>query len=544
MKKILSLIVIFLFLGIGYSYGIPLTVPEKTDYKETSRYRDVIDFIYKLQKSSDLLRTENLAVSAEGRAIPLLVIGNPLPFPQVKGKRDPRLAVYIQGNIHAGEVEAKEASLMLARDLISAKGSSHLENLIVLIAPIFNPDGNEKISPENRINQLGPEEGVGVRYNGLNLDLNRDAVKLESPELQGLVKNVLLRWDPAFVFDGHTHNGSYHQEPVTYIWGVNPNGDNSLIDYMKDKMMPAVAGILKEKYKTLSIPHGDFMDPRQPQKGWRTIGPQPRYLTNYIGLRNRLALLNENYPYVDFKTRILGCYHLLHSLLEYCSLHHQEIKQLIQEADMMTIRQGLNPGETDSFIVEYDVEPEKELLTVLGYEMTVEEREGGWPRVKITEDKKMTYRLPFFCNYVPKRTVPLPYGYLIPVPDDLIKEKLLQHGIIVERLVRPVNLKVQTFQIKELKALEQLFQGHRLNQVKGEYSVEEKEFPAGTMFVGTAQPLAKVAASLLEPESDDGLLVWNFFDRYIVPQWGREFLDYPVYKLIHPHFLVKEVVRN
>lgn len=544
MKKILCLIMIISFQGLSYSQEKPLTVPEKTNYKATSRYKDVNNFINKLQQASNLLRVENLGVSAEGREIPLVVIGNPLPYPGVRAKSDSRLVVYIQGNIHAGEVEAKEASLMLARDLISEKYSSYLEDLIILIVPIFNPDGNEKISPENRTNQLGPEEGVGVRYNALNLDLNRDAMKLESPEMQGLVENVLLRWDPAVFFDGHTHNGSYHQEPVTYIWGVNPNGNSSIIDYMRDKMMPAVAEILEKKYDTLSIPHGDFMDPREPEKGWRTLGPQPRYLTNYIGLRNRLAILNENYPYVDFKSRIFGCYHFLHSLLEYCSIHHQEIKNLIQEADRISVKQGMVPQAKDVFIVEYDVKPAGEKLTILGYEMEVEERPGFWPRVKISEDKKKTYRMPFYCNYIPKRTVPLPYGYLIPTPDDKVKEKLLQHGLVVERLIEPARLKVEKFRINELKASEKLFQGHRLNKIKGEFVEEEKEFPAGTLFIGTAQPLAKLAAYLLEPESDDGLFVWNFFDKYIVPQWGRGFSDYPVYKLLHPRFLVKEVILN
>ncbi|GAJ06438.1 unnamed protein product, partial [marine sediment metagenome] len=123
-------------------------------------------------------------------------------------------------------------------------------------------------------------------------------------------------------------------------------------------------------------------------------------------------------------------------------------------------------------------------------------------------------------------------------------EKLLLHGITVERLTEPRVLEVETFQIKEIKAGTRLYQGHYMNTVTGEYVVEEKEFPVGTLFVGMAQPLANVAAYLLEAESDDGLLVWNFFDRYLSSQWGRGFGVYPVYRLLKPVLLLKETLRK
>jgi len=113
----------------------------------------------------------------------------------------------------------------------------------------------------------------------------------------------------------------------------------------------------------------------------------------------------------------------------------------------------------------------------------------------------------------------------------------------VEKLTKPTKLEVESFRITEITGAQRLYQGHRMNSVKGEYNLEEKEFPEGTLFISTAQPLANVAAYLLEPESDDGLLVWNFFDRYVVPQWGRGALSYPVYKLLKPANIVKENVK-
>jgi len=316
----------------------PQTVAESSHFTATSRYADVLAFINTLKGLSPWLRVETLCVSSEGRDVPLLVLGTPPPTSPLELRHDKRLVVYFQANIHAGEVEGKEASLMLARDILFDKNSPYLDKLVILIAPIFNADGNEKISKENRRNQVGPEKGVGVRYNGQNLDLNRDGIKMESPEVQGLARNVLNRWDPVLLVDCHTTNGSYHKEPVTYVWPLNPNGDLSLISHLRETMMPWVNKTLKDKYNTLSIPYGNFMDYKEPEKGWRPAGPQSRYITNYIGLRNRMALLLENYAYADFKTRVYGNYFFLRAVLDYCYAHNSEILQLIQETDQRTIR--------------------------------------------------------------------------------------------------------------------------------------------------------------------------------------------------------------
>jgi len=518
-----------------------LTTAESSEFTATSRYEEVIAFIKKLQSKSPLIRVETLCISPEGREVPLLIIGNPPPASPQALNFDSRIVVYIQGNIHAGEVEGKEASLMLARDIILDKDLPFLDNLVVLFAPIFNADGNEKISPDNRRGQVGPEKGVGVRYNGQNLDLNRDGLKLESPELQGLLQNVINRWDPALLVDLHTTNGSYHEEPVTYTWPLNQNGNLSIINYMKDKMMPWISKDLQDNYDTLAIPYGNFMDRSDQEKGWRTFSHLPRYITNYYGLRNRLAILDENYSYADFKTRVLGCYNLLRSILDYSANNKDEITHLIMQADKNTVRRGLDPTSNATFGTSFETKALEKPVTIRGWEMEAIPREGGRPTVKRTDIKK-TYTVPYFADFVPTESIQLPFGYLIPLNDPIIEEKLHLHGITVEKLTESRVLEVETFQIKEIKPNTRLYQGHYMNTVTGEYVVEEKEFPAGTLFVGMGQPLANVVAYLLEPESDDGLLVWNFFDRYLASQWGRGGSVYPVYRLLKPTSLVKETL--
>jgi hypothetical protein len=499
-------------------------------------------FVNTLKELSSSLRLETLCISSEGRETPLLVLGAPPPNSPLELRHDKRLVVYIQANIHAGEVEGKEASLMLARDILLEKNFPYLDKLVILIAPIFNADGNEKISKENRKNQVGPEEGVGVRYNGQNLDLNRDGIKMESPEVQGLARNVLNRWDPILLIDCHTTNGSYHKEPVTYVWQLNPNGDLSLISHLREKMMPWVNKTLKDKYNTLSIPYGNFMDFKDPEKGWQPAGPQSRYITNYIGLRNRMALLLENYAYADYKTRVYGNYFFLRAVLDYCYAHNTEIEQLIQKVDQRTIQKGSNPEASDTFATSYDLKPLKDPVTILGWEMESDPEARGYPRVRKTEVER-TYTLPYYCDYIPKTSIPFPFAYLLTVSDADIITKLDQHGILVERLTSAVNLEVESFEVTEVKGAERIYQGHRMNSVKGEYAAETKDFPAGTIFVRTAQPLGNLVAYLLEAESDDGLLVWNYFDKYIVPQWRRGPQTYPVYRLLKPATLPTQTIR-
>jgi hypothetical protein len=475
------------------------------------------------------MRIDTLAQSAEGKMVPLMIIGNPLPGGPEDLKTGNRLVVYLQANIHAGEVEGKEASLMLARDLLHSSDTSYLRHLVILICPILNPDGNDKISTQNRTNQNGPKNGVGLRYNGQQLDLNRDAMKAETPEMKGLIANVFNRWDPAVTVDCHTTNGSYHEEPVTFTWMMNPNGDRGLINFMRDEMMPGVSERLRDIYEVPNVFYGEFVDFKDYSKGWISYASEPRYLVNYVGVRNRLAILNENYVYADFKTRVMGSYFLLWSILDYSAVHKDEIRDLLRDADLRLADRWNDPAASDSFAIEYESQPTPEPVTIHAFEVVPNPEPNVWPYFKPTENK-VTVTVPYIADYYPTKSIAIPFAYLVDVADPSVTALLKTHGIRVERLNDSVTLEVEQFNLLELKPSERLNQGHYTNTVKGEYKLSTKTFPAGTYVVRADQPLGNLAAYLLEPQSDDSMLLWNFFDRYLVPQWGRGFYPYPVYR--------------
>ena len=216
-----------------------LTVAEQSNYRATSRHAQVVDFCERLAKQCPYVRLGQLGTSFEGRKLPLIILADPPVATAEEAAKTNKLVVFAMGNIHAGEVDGKEGLLMLARDIGMAAERPLLKNLILVIAPIFNADGNERMNKTNRRGQVGPEEGMGVRPNAQGFDLNRDYVKLESPECRALV-HFLNVWDPAIVIDMHTTNGSYHRYTITYEGPRNPAGNAKVIAAVRDEMLPDV----------------------------------------------------------------------------------------------------------------------------------------------------------------------------------------------------------------------------------------------------------------------------------------------------------------
>jgi hypothetical protein len=515
-----------IFVLAGASAQQPQTRAEASGFTATSTQDDVLEFVSTLAEMSDRMKVVRLATSAQGRSIPMMIVGNPVPAgPDDVG--DHRSVVYLQANIHGGEVEGKESLMMLVRDLLLADQPGYLDDLVLLVVPNFNPDGNERISTANRPSQSGPVAGVGVRTNGQNLDLNRDGIKLESPEVSGLVR-ILNEWDPLLFLDSHTHNGSYHQETVTWVWGLHPSGDAPIFDFMAQRMLPGINQIMTDRYATPVLPHGDFMDPRDPQSGWVPLGPEPRFLTNYVGLRNRFAILNEQYPYVDFESRVRDSYRFFQAVLDFMQVHHREMQQMATAAD---VRAASQPP---SLATTWTAEPLAETIDIQGFEMDVQVAADGRLRVQPTEQLRTYESVPYFARYRPETQVALPGAYLLDASQRDAVAKLQQHGIIVDELTEAVELEIEVFQIQSIAPDPTLLQGHYLTRAGGEYQSATRLIEAGTFLVRLDQPLAMVVAAMLEPESSDSLLAWNVFSRAISMQLGNVQPEYPVYRLASP----------
>jgi hypothetical protein len=434
-------------------------------------------------------------------------------------------------NIHAGEVEGKEAVLHLSRRIVLGDLRPLLDKLIILIAPIYNADGNEKINVMNRTAQNGPLGGVGVRENSKGLDLNRDYMKLESPEAQSLVR-LFNRWDPHLTVDLHTTNGSYHGYHLTYSIPLNPTVDPRIIAYHREKLMPAIAKAMLAQHKFRSYYYGNF-EGAAPKAGepdkrrWEAFTHQPRIGQNYMGFRNRLTILSEAYSYLDFRRRVEVTEAFVEEILKYSAAHGNEMAQLANQVDLDTIRRGLN-GPPLQMGVEYEMKPlPKPVEILMGEVKKVRNPRSGRDMTVMIEDKFTAVKMQDFGLFAAKRSVSTARAYLFRREEGtrVVIEKLLQHGIAVEELTEPLTTEVESFVIDSVKKAARPFQGHIAVTLIGNYKKETVAFPTGSIIVRAAQPLAALAAYLLEPESDDGLTAWNFLDAYL-----GEGKVHPVYK--------------
>ena len=217
---------------------------------------------------------------------------------------------------------------MLLREICSSPHPALLKDVILAVAPIYNTDGNERVSKTNRPGQVGPEEGMGQRANARGLDLNRDFIKLEAPETQGLVR-FLNEWNPHLFIDTHTTNGSYHRYTITYEGPKNPAGDPAVIAFMRKTFFPEVGAAFEKRTDLKAFYYGNF---NREHTQWTTYPAEARYGTTYVGLRNRLSVLSEAYSYAPFKTRVLATRDFVRECLETAVNHKAEIIKLLDDA--------------------------------------------------------------------------------------------------------------------------------------------------------------------------------------------------------------------
>lgn len=503
---------------------------ELTNFEETSRYDDVIKFMTELQKRSPLIRVESFGETVEKRKMPLMILSDSGISTPNEAKSAGKPIIFIMGNIHAGEVEGKEAVQHLARRILFGDLKPLLSKITILLAPIYNADGNEKVDVNNRTAQYGPIAGVGVRENSQKYDLNRDYIKLDSPEAQNLV-NLFNRWDPHLTVDLHTTNGSYHAYHLTYSQPLNPNTDARILDFQRDKMMPTIAKNLLKNHKFRSYYYGNFPGfsnlPKPGEKtSWEAFTHQPRIGQNYIGIRNRLTILSEAYSYLPFKRRVEVTERFVEEIFKFCAANGDQIAQLTKSADDETVRKMSGNGAIDFGVAFKMVALPKPVEILIGAVEKVKNPRNGKDMTAMIEDKITPMKMEDFGKFTSTRTVKAPRAYLFK-PDSKIVEKLLQHGITVEELTSELNIEVDSFTIATFEKSKRAFQGHLEAKITGAYKQEKINFPVGTILVRTAQPLGRLVFYLLEPESDDGLVNWNYFDSYL--ENGKTF---PVHKLM------------
>ena len=527
---------------------------ERTNYEETSRYADVMQFINALQQLSPAVKLEFFGVTNEGRALPLVILSRPAISSPGEAATSGKPIVFIMANIHAGEVEGKEATQHLMRDIVTGPLGSLLDRIILLVAPIYNADGNEKIDINNRTAQNGPP-GVGTRENAKQMDLNRDFMKVESPEARGLIGNVFNRWDPHVIIDLHTTNGSYHGYALTYSPCLNPNADRKLVSFVREKLLPDVSKTLRTARKYQTYFYGNFVDDKNPSrelppdksndpKSWATFDHRPRFGNNYAGLRNRIAILSEAYSYLDFRARVDVTDKFTRAILQYVGDHAGEVMSLIREADKRAAETGATAGNEEGFGISFELKASPKPVEILVGSVTkTPDPRTNKPRFQATSEARPV-KMTEYGEFQATRRIKPPAAYLLKPQQKELAQLLLAHGIAVEATMKDETLDVERYSIKEVTRAQRAFQGHKETRLNVTSADAQEKVPAGSFIVSMHQPKAALIFYLLEPESDDGLVNWNYLDAEldsVVKEGGSGI--YPIYRLKKPPSFPRQMLK-
>lgn len=541
---------------------LPRTRAELSDYQETSRHADVLEFVDDLAKRTNRVRRISMGKSGEGQDMAVLVVSDRGCFTPEEARRQKKLVVMVEANIHAGEVEGKESVLALARDLtLTDLGKKILSRLCLVLIPDFNPDGNDRISPENRkLNlaelegQVNPPGGVGTRYTGEGWNLNRDAMKQEAIETRHLA-GLFNEWWPHVFIDCHTSDGSIDALDMTYDTShSNQRLFRPLLRTTRG-MLDEVSRRVERKHGFQSYWYGNFVREEDPSEGWQTYPALPRFGSHYRGLLGRIDVLLEAYSYIDFRRRCDVMYAWLLELFRYGAKHSDRLIEAVEEMEARTIERGKRFDPRPRVGIDHGVAkrgPDGALL----FDYPAHCRKGdeavivSYDQASITArrypgEKIEVYRIPHRRSFVATTQVAIPMAYLAPAE---LGPALARHGIAFDRLEADAEFEVESYRVQSIEKtfspdvacavpppggaeipLSREPPPSRFETVCGVRAERRTDtFKTGMLMVPTAQKAGILAVYLLEPASDDGLTRWELLDAHL-----RVGELHPVHRVLH-----------
>ena len=512
------------------------TYYEKSGKTATPRYDETIDYCKRLDKASPWIRYTTFGKSPQGRDLPLLIAskrGVFAPWEAERARKKDHVVVLIQAGIHAGEIEGKDAGLMLFRDIaITKKYPEILDNVTILFIPIYNVDGHERFGPYNRINQNGPEE-MGWRTTANSLNLNRDFLKADTEETRAWLK-LFNEWMPDFFIDCHTTDGADYQYVLTYIVDVLGNMVPSLTDWTRDVYLANIAKTMEQAGYPLS-PYVYLVEWPNPRSGMVTWVSTPRFAQGYTSIQNRPGILIETHMLKEYSVRVSGTYEMLRQTLSLLGREREGLRRAIAEADSYTasprFREKPLPlrftlDKSDSVLIDFKG---------IAFETVESDLTGGkWYQFS---GKPETFTIPYFNKQKILATADLPEAYIIPPEWTSVIERLALHGIESARLEAPATIDVRTYRFKNYEWQREPYEGRHPARFEVEPFVETRTFPVGSVVVDMNQRASQVIAHILEPMGPDSYVQWGFFDA-IFEQ--KEYTDEYVMEKIAREMLAKD----
>ena len=481
---------------------------EQSGGKKTPDNEEFFTWLDQLASGTEQISIASFGTSAQGRPLAVVVADESGRTDAAQHlPREDHVVVMVQACIHAGETCGKDAGAMILRDLAEDPelAAELLRNVTIVFLPVFNVDGHARFGPYNRINQNGPEE-MGWRVNAENLNLNRDYLKADTPEMRAWL-GLFNRWSPDFFIDIHSTDGADYQYPITYGLETRGNLEQGLTEWTVEYRELMTSLMADDGFPM--APYVSFRDWHDPRSGLKDWAAGPRFSQGYAAVRNRPGLLIEAHMLKDYATRVEATRLLLLHTLHWLNAEATRLRSLVAEADRFTASPEFR---AEPFPLRFELGEGSRPFAFLGFEyekVTSEITGGEWFRFS---DVPTTLDVRFFDDLQPSVTADLPEAYIVPVEWAQIVDRLELHGVRFERLREPAEVSIRTWRFHDAKWRERPYEGRHPVTFTAEPHHELRMFPAGSAVVDMNQPLARVAAHLLEPLGPDSLVQWGFFD--------------------------------
>ncbi|WP_439488540.1 M14 family metallopeptidase [Algoriphagus sp.] len=478
-----------------------VTAFELSGRLESPTYTETMAWFEKLVNSSDLLQTKTIGHSEQGRPIQMVIATAEKESSAEKLSTSQKPLILIQAGIHAGEIDGKDAGMMLLRDIAQGSKTSLLDEVNLLFIPILNTDGHERRSEYGRVNQRGPKE-MGWRTNALNLNLNRDYTKLETAGINAITK-VINSYDPDLYIDIHVTDGADYQYDVTYGFVATGGYSPEISDWLSTYYQPQVDQALEAEGHIpgpllFAANNEDFTE------GNVAFSFSPRFSHTYGDIRHLPSILVENHSLKPFEQRVLGTYVFLEQTIKTVGAHFNELKSAIS-ADRNQVK--------ESVIVKYQFrDTPADSMEFLGIASKKVKSEITGKEYVAWEGKAITQHIPNLLMDKPAASVPVPKAYWVPVEWAEIISKLRIHGIEMELLTEAKEVTMELSMVTEYKLSNQPFEGRfRFQSFELEKESRKVMLNPGSVRVRTDQPLGELLVILMEPESVDSFFQWGYF---------------------------------
>jgi hypothetical protein len=497
---------------------------EVAEYRTTPDYAETVTYLERIAAAyPGRVRIEDFGTTGEGRPLKIVIASKDGVFEPDAVHASGRVVLLVQNAIHAGEMDGKDACVALLRDIVRNRELAHLLDRVVLVfIPVYNIDGHERRSPDNRVNQNGPEL-MGWRANGTNLNLNRDYMKADAPETRAFLR-MFHRWRPDFFVDNHVTDGADFQYDVTFALDTTPDVFPGTARWIRDSVTPELVRRVDESGH-LAFPAGVFLvDDTDPAKGLAFNEDPPRFSTGQMILENRPGLLVELHMLKDYRTRVTGDYEILRALLEVLHRDATTLLALNRDADRAAAELGSPRARRSPFPLILGKDGTTTPTEFRGYRFTRSLSEvSGTMAVRYSREP-VDLTLPMETGVRVVVSVMLPAGYIVPPQWTRVTDVLEAHGVELRRTTAPWTGRVERYRATGMQWPTRPFEGHhpilRGGNVEREIghfgtctlATETLTFPAGSAVASLDQRLSKVVVHWLEPEAPDSALRWGFFD--------------------------------